>query len=107
MVVGASWFVPADQKRRVPDVRSVRGLHRLVGVVDPGQERLAAQDRGASRGSVKAWEPFLPFPLPVLNSALGLMFFRASCLCPENSVAQYCPCRDCVAGGVRPPMCSR
>ena len=48
--------------------------------------------------SVKAREPFLPFPLPVLNSALGLMFFRASCLCPENSVARgVSPCRDCVA----------
>ena len=45
VVVGAARFVPADQQGRVPHVGPGRGLHRLVGVVDPGQERLTAQDR--------------------------------------------------------------
>ena len=45
MVVGAARFVPADQQGRVPDVGARRGLHPLVGVVDPREERLTAQNR--------------------------------------------------------------
>ena len=62
MVIGTTRLVPTDQQCRVPHVGPGLALHPSVGVVDPGEELFATEDRRRGYRAALAAAGILPDP---------------------------------------------
>ena len=73
LVVGSTRLVPTNEEGGVPDVASRLRGHRSIGVVDPGQERVAAEH---GRGGIEAEVQIVPNHRPTVGGVVVVVTRR-------------------------------